>query len=66
MVRVIEISTETGYKNGLATLINDTLSELLDCGPIEVIDIKYQTVALDMHGGFVIRSSALIIYKELN
>ncbi|WP_455452042.1 hypothetical protein [Streptococcus salivarius] len=66
MIRVVEVSTENGYRKGLATLINETLLELLDRGPIEVIDIKYQAVALDMHGGFVIRSSALIIYKELD
>lgn len=65
MIRVIEVSTENGYRKGLATLINETLSELLDIGAIEVIDIKYQTIALDVDGGYVIRSSALIIYKEL-
>lgn len=65
MIRVIEVSTENGYRKGLATLINETLSELLDIGAIEVIGIKYQTIALDVNGGSVIRSSALIIYKEL-
>ena len=65
MIRVIEVSTESGYKKSLATLINETISELSDICTTEIIDIKYQTIALEVGGGYVIRSSALIIYREL-
>lgn len=62
MIRTLEVSTETGYKHGISRLINDTLKEL---GAIKLIDIKYQTVAIDVGDSTIIRTSALIIYKEL-
>lgn len=64
MIRVVEVSTEKTYRHGIAALVNRTLSELSDVDAIEVVDIKYQTLALDVDGGYIIRTSALIIYKE--
>ena len=60
--KVREVSTETGYEKDITELIDTTLSEL---SPIELIDIKYQTLALNVGGGYIIRTSALIIYKEV-
>lgn len=66
MIKVVEVSTEKTYRHGIGALVNRTLSELSDVGAIEVVDIKYQTLALDVDGGYIIRTSALIIYKELD
>lgn len=60
-IKTREFSTETGDKCSIDMAINMYLSSgYVD----ELIDIKYQTVALDMHGMYTIRTSALIIYKE--
>ena len=61
-IKTREFSTETGDKLDIGMLINLFLSS----GYVDkLIDIKYQTVALDMHGMYTIRTSALIIYKEV-
>lgn len=60
-IKTREFSTETGDKYDIDTSINLFLSSgYVD----ELIDIKYQTTALDMHDSYIIRTSALIIYKE--
>lgn len=61
-IKTREFSTETGDKLDIGMLINLFLSSgYVD----ELIDIKYQTLALDVDGGYIIRTSALIIYKEV-
>lgn len=60
-IKTREFSTETGYEYDIDVLINAFLSS----GYVEeLIDIKYQTVAIDMGNSTIIRTSALVIYKE--
>lgn len=59
-IRTREFSTETGDKVNIDMLINLFLSS----GYVErLIDIKYQTVAIDVGDSTIIRTSALVIYK---
>lgn len=61
-IKTREFLTETGDKLDIGMLINLFLSSgYVD----ELIDIKYQTLALEVNGGYIIRTSALIIYKEV-
>lgn len=60
-IKTREFSTETGDKLDIGMLINLFLSSgYVD----ELIDIKYQTVAIDVGCKTIVRTSALIIYKE--
>ncbi|MFS9164924.1 sporulation protein Cse60 [Streptococcus salivarius] len=60
VIKTREFSTETGDKVNIAMLINLFLSSgYVD----ELIDIKYQTVAIDLGGATIIQTSALVIYK---
>lgn len=59
-IKTREFSTETGDKLDIGMLINLFLSSgYVD----ELIDIKYQTTAIDVGGSTIIRTSALMIYK---
>lgn len=59
-IKTREFSTETGDKLDIGMLINLFLSSgYVD----ELIDIKYQTAAIDVGGLPIIRTSALMIYK---
>lgn len=59
-IKTREVYTETGDKYSIDTAINMYLSSV----NIEVlIDIKYQTVAIDVGDRAIVRTSALIIYK---
>lgn len=59
-IKTREFSTETGDKVDIAMLINLFLSS----GYVEeLIDIKYQMVAIDVGDRTIVRTSALIIYK---
>lgn len=60
VIKTREFSTETGDKVDIAMLINLFLSS----GYVEeLIDIKYQMVAIDVGDRTIVRTSALIIYK---
>lgn len=60
-IKTRELSTETGDELDIGMLINLFLSSgYVD----ELIDIKYQTVAIDVGCETIVRTSALIIYKE--
>lgn len=60
-IKTREFSTETGDELDIGMLINLFLSSgYVD----ELIDIKYQTVAIDVGCETIVRTSALIIYKE--
>ena len=59
-IKTREFSTETGDKLDIGMLINLFLSSgYVD----ELIDIKYQTVAIDVGRSTIIRTQALVIYK---
>ena len=59
-IKTREFSTETGDKLDIGMLINLFLSSgYVD----ELIDIKYQTAAIDVGGLTIMRTSALMIYK---
>ena len=61
VIKTREFSTETGDKVNVDMLINLFLSSgYVD----ELIDIKYQTVVIDIGDASIIRTSALVIYKE--
>lgn len=60
VIKTREFSTETGDKVDIDMLINLFLSS----GYVEeLIDIKYQMVAIDVGDRTIVRTSALIIYK---
>lgn len=62
-IKTREFSVETGDKVNIDMLINLFLSSgYVD----ELIDIKYQAVAIDIGYAAIIRTSALIIYKGEN
>lgn len=60
VIKTREFSTETGDKVNIDMLINLFLSSgYVD----ELIDIKYQAVAIDVGDTTIIRTSVLVIYK---
>lgn len=63
MIRTLEVSTESDYRNAISRLIDKALEELQEIGEFEVVDIKYQVSAYKAGYG-IHRTSALIIYKE--
>ena len=59
-IKTREVHTETGDKCSIDMAINMYLSS----GYVEeLIDIKYQMVAIDVGDRTIVRTSALIIYK---
>lgn len=59
-IKTREFSAETGDRFDIDTSINLFLSS----GHVEqLIDIKYQTTAIDIGDSTIIRTSALVIYK---
>jgi hypothetical protein len=59
-IKTREVYTETGDKCSIDMAINMYLSS----GYVEeLIDIKYQVVAVDVGDRTIVRTSALIIYK---
>lgn len=62
MIKTHEIKINNRYEKNIDAYINKFLYET---HAIELVDIKYQTLALAMEGEYVIETSALIIYKEL-
>lgn len=66
MIRVLEVSTESDYRNAISRRIDKALEELQENGEFEVVDIKYQVSAYKAGYGTIRRTSALIIYKELD
>lgn len=64
MIRVLEVSTESDYRNAISRLIDKALEELSNSCEFEVVDIKYQVIAYKAGYGIIHRTSALIIYKE--
>ena len=58
-IRTREFWTSIRYDEKIDDLINDFLKENPD---IEIVDIKYQTVS---RKEYIIRTSALVIYKEV-
>ncbi|MDA3774867.1 sporulation protein Cse60 [Streptococcus thermophilus] len=65
-IKIREFWTDNRYGYGIDDEINDFVKEkhnveLID---IEIIDIKYQTIAHEKDGKCIIRTSALIMYKE--
>lgn len=61
-IKTREVYTETGDKCSIDTAINMYLSSVY---VEELIDIKYQMVAIDVGNRTIVRTSALIIYKGL-
>lgn len=60
-IKTREFTRETGYRHDIDELINEFLSlERVD----ELIDIKYQTIPIDVGATTIVRTSALVIYKE--
>lgn len=65
-IKIREFWTDDRYLYDIDDQINDFVKEkhnveLID---IEIIDIKYQTIAYEKDGKCIIRTSALIMYKE--
>lgn len=58
-IKTREFWTSILYDENIDDLINDFVKENPD---IEIVDIKYQTVASKE---YIIRISALVIYKEV-
>ena len=59
-IKTREVYTETGDKYNIDQAINMYLSSV---NVEKLIDIKYQTVAIDVGDRTIVRTSALIIYK---
>lgn len=60
-IKTREVCTETEDKCSIDMIIN---LYLLSGYVEELIDIKYQTVAIDVGCETIVRTSALIIYKK--
>ena len=61
-IKTQEFRRKTGYRHDIDELINAFLSS----GHVdELIDIKYQTIPIDVGATTIVRTSALVIYKEV-
>lgn len=60
-IKTREITAEIGRGYSIDDLINEFLEDEQN---IELIDVKYQTVAYEEYREITVLSSALVIYKE--
>lgn len=65
-IKTREFWTDEMFGYGIDDMINDFVKEkhYVERIDIEIIDIKYQTLAYEKDGKCIIRTSALIMYKE--
>lgn len=60
-IKTREFTREMGYRHDIDDLIN---AFLLSGRVDELIDIKYQTIPIAVGATTIVRTSALVIYKE--